>query len=157
MASIGHEPGLQDILTEGIAAGRLRFTTDMSAAQGFSQQPLARRAPRRSLASSGHVPHTGRVTVVTEPQSWVLIGVFTTIMLGGMTITTTLLMRTVTASVNELRGEMNSLRGEMNARFDGLRGEMNARFNAMSTRIDHLDRDISALSRRVWGDPSAGE
>ena len=28
------EPGLQDILTEGIAAGRLRFTTDMSAAQG---------------------------------------------------------------------------------------------------------------------------
>jgi len=28
------EPGLQDILTEGIASGRLRFTTDMSAAQG---------------------------------------------------------------------------------------------------------------------------
>lgn len=74
---------------------------------------------------------------MTEPQSWVLIGVFTTIMLGGMIVTTTLLMRTVTASV------------------DGLRGEMNARFDAMGTRIDHLDRDISALSRRVWGDPSA--
>jgi UDPglucose 6-dehydrogenase len=28
------EPGLQEILTEGIASGRLRFTTDMSAAQG---------------------------------------------------------------------------------------------------------------------------
>ncbi|MGU3645874.1 UDP-glucose dehydrogenase family protein [Microbacterium sp. C23T] len=28
------EPGLQDILTEGIASGRLQFTTDMSQAQG---------------------------------------------------------------------------------------------------------------------------
>ncbi|HIE62723.1 MAG TPA: hypothetical protein EYQ02_14210 [Microbacterium sp.] len=80
---------------------------------------------------------------MTEPQSWALIGVFTSIMLGGMTIMTTLLMRTVTASVNGLRGEMT-----------GLRGEMNARFDAMGTRIDHLDRDISALSRRVWGEPS---
>ena len=80
---------------------------------------------------------------MTEPQSWALIGVFTSIMLGGMTIMTILLMRTVTASVNGLRGEMT-----------GLRGEMNARFDAMGTRIDHLDRDISALSRRVWGEPS---
>ena len=91
---------------------------------------------------------------MTEPQSWALVGVFTTIMLGGMTVMTTLLMRTVTASVNGLRGEMTGLRGEMNGRFDGIRGEMNARFDAMGTRIDHLDRDISALSRRVWGEPS---
>jgi hypothetical protein len=94
------------------------------------------------------------VTVVTEPQSWALIGVFATIMLGGMTVMTTLLMRTVTASVNGLRGEMTGLRGEMNGRFDGIRGEMNARFDAIGTRIDHLNRDISALSRRVWGEPS---
>ena len=80
---------------------------------------------------------------MTEPQSWVLIGLFTTLMLGGMTVMTTLLTRTVTASIDGLRGEMN-----------GLRGEMNARFDAMGTRIDHLDRDISALSRRVWGEPS---
>ncbi len=80
---------------------------------------------------------------MTEPQSWVLIGLFTTLMLGGMTVMTTLLTRTVTASIDGLRGEMN-----------GLRGEMNARFDAMGTRIDHLDRDVSALSRRVWGEPS---
>ena len=42
----------------------------------------------------------------------------------------------------------------MNGRFDGIRGDRNARFDAMGTRIDHLDRDISALSRRVWGEPS---
>ncbi|HBR88725.1 MAG TPA: UDP-glucose 6-dehydrogenase, partial [Microbacterium sp.] len=28
------EPGLQEILTEGISSGRLSFTTDMAAAQG---------------------------------------------------------------------------------------------------------------------------
>ncbi|WP_292709749.1 hypothetical protein [Microbacterium sp. 67-17] len=37
---------------------------------------------------------------------------------------------------------------------NGLRGEMNARFDAMGTRIDHLDKDIAALSRRAWGEPS---
>ena len=91
---------------------------------------------------------------MTEPQGWVLIGLFTTIMLGGMTVMTTLLMRSMTASIDGLRGEMNGLRGEMNGRFDGLRGEMNARFDAMATRIDHLDRDVAALSRRVWVEPS---
>lgn len=91
---------------------------------------------------------------MTEPQGWVLIGLFTTIMLGGMTVMTTLLMRSMTASIDGLRGEMNGLRGEMNGRFDGLRGEMNARFDAMVTRIDDLDRDVAALSRRVWGEPS---
>jgi hypothetical protein len=57
-----------------------------------------------------------------------------------------------------LRGEMDAsisgLRAEMNASIGGLRAEMNARFDAMGTRIDHLDKDISALSRRVWGEPS---
>ena len=35
-----------------------------------------------------------------------------------------------------------------------IRAEMNARFDAMGTRIDHLDKDIAAPSRRVWGEPS---
>ncbi len=30
--------------------------------------------------------------------------------------------------------------------------EMNARFEAVNTRIDHLDRDIAVLTRRVWGE-----
>ena len=84
---------------------------------------------------------------MTEPQSWVLIGIFATIMLGGLTLSTNLIMRTVTASIS---GVERRLEGKI----DGLRAEMNARFDAMGTRIDHLDRDISALSRRVWGEPS---
>ncbi|MFT4220063.1 MAG: hypothetical protein QM611_06060 [Microbacterium sp.] len=83
---------------------------------------------------------------MTEPQAWTLIGVFAAIMLGGMTLTTTLIMHT-------MRAEIGGLRGEMRAEVGGLRGEMNARFDAVDTRIDHLDRDITALTRRVWGDP----
>lgn len=124
---------------------------------------------------SGALPHTGRVTVVTEPQSWVLIGIFATIMLGGLTLSTNLIMRTVTASISgiegRLSGRIDGLEGRiggLDGRIDGLegrisgldtkieslRGEMNARFDAMGTRIDHLDRDVAALSRRVWGEPS---
>lgn len=99
---------------------------------------------------------------MTEPQSWVLIGVFATIMLGGMTIMTTLINRTTTAVVNGLRSEMygaiGELRGEMNGRIDGLqgevrglRGEMNARFEAMGVRMDALDRDVATLFTR-WMD-----
>ena len=40
------------------------------------------------------------------------------------------------------------------AKIESLRGEMNARFDAMGTRIDHLDQDVAALSRRVLGEPS---
>jgi len=87
------------------------------------------------------------VTIATEPQSWVLIGIFATTMLGGLTLSTNLIMRTVTASITGVEGRLEG-------KIDGLRAEMNARFDGMGTRIDHLDRDISALSRRVWGEPS---
>ena len=82
---------------------------------------------------------------VNDPQIWTLIGVFAAVMLGGMTLTTTLLMRTMTASIDGLRGEMN-------ARFDGVRSEMNARFDTVDTKIEHLDRDVAALTRKVWGE-----
>ncbi|MFT3797711.1 hypothetical protein [Microbacterium sp.] len=111
---------------------------------------------------------------MTEPQSWVLIGIFATIMLGGLTLSTNLIMRTLTTAIGglhgemdarfnglhgemgslrgemgSLRGEMDSLRGEMDARFDGLRTEMNARFDAVNARIDVLDDDIAAIAKRV--------
>ena len=84
---------------------------------------------------------------MTELQSWVLIGIFATIMLGGLTLSTNLIIRTVTASITGVEGRLEE-------KIDGLRAEMNARFDGMGPRIDHLDGDISALSRRVWGEPS---
>lgn len=51
-----------------------------------------------------------------------------------------------------LRGEMFGLRGEMRGEMLGLRGEMNARFDTVETKIEHLDRDVAALMRKVWGE-----
>lgn len=105
-----------------------------------------------------------------DPQIWTLIGVFAAAVLGGMTLMTTLIMRATTSAIDGLRGEMtgrfdgvgaemNGLRGEMNGRFDavraemtGLRGEMNARFDSVETKIEHLDRDVAALGRKVFGE-----
>ena len=68
------------------------------------------------------------------PQLWTLIGVFAAIMLGGMTLMTTMIMKVTTTAV------------------DGLRGEMTARFDSVETKIEHLDRDVAALSRKVFGE-----
>ena len=109
---------------------------------------------------------------VTEPQVWTLIGVFAAVMLGGMTLMTTLLMRTITTSVGGLRGEMGAeiggLRAEMKAKFETVHEKftslenkfdakfdvVEARFNTIDVKLEHLDRDVQALSHRVFnGDP----
>ncbi|MFT4028768.1 MAG: hypothetical protein QM675_02740 [Protaetiibacter sp.] len=91
--------------------------------------------------------------LVNEPQIWTIIGVFTAIMLGGMTAMTTLLTRAMTSAIDGLRGEMTGLRGELRGEMTGLRAEMNARFDTVETKIEHLDRDVAALTRKVWGEP----
>lgn len=67
---------------------------------------------------------------MNDPQIWTLIGVFTTIMLGGMTLMTTLINRATAAGFKAV----------------------DARFDAMEYRLDHLDSDIAAIARQVWGD-----
>ncbi|MFT4030097.1 MAG: hypothetical protein QM675_09495 [Protaetiibacter sp.] len=71
---------------------------------------------------------------MNDPQIWTLIGVFTAIMLGGFTMSTSLLARVIRVSI------------------DGLEKKIDARFMAVNTRLDHLDRDVSALVRRAWDD-----
>ncbi|MFT4052146.1 MAG: hypothetical protein QM677_07860 [Microbacterium sp.] len=111
--------------------------------------------------------------IVTEPQSWVLIGVFASIMLGGMTLMTTFITRAMNAAIGGLDAKIDAkidgLRAEMNARFEAVdtrfdamaatidaRFEaVDARFEAVNARIDHLDRDVTAIIRRTWGDPAA--
>ncbi|QAY59013.1 hypothetical protein ET475_02725 [Microbacterium protaetiae] len=104
---------------------------------------------------------------MTEPQTWALLGIFTTIMLGGMTLMTTLLTRTFNAAIGGLRGEMNARFEAVNAKFDAVNAKfdakfdaVDAKFDAVNARIDHmqqkmdtrfetLDRDIAALTKRV--------
>ncbi len=69
---------------------------------------------------------------MTEAQVWTVIAVLAATLAGFVTLTVTLIMRTVTAQI------------------EGLRHEMNARFEGMNHRFDALDRDVQALTRRAF-------
>lgn len=81
---------------------------------------------------------------MNDAQIWTMIGSFTALMFGMLTVVATLFVRIV-------RSEISGLRNEMNGQIGGLRNEMNARFDAMGTRIDGLDRDVQALVKRTFG------
>ncbi|WP_228528108.1 hypothetical protein [Microbacterium sp. UFMG61] len=84
---------------------------------------------------------------MNDAQIWTMIGSFTALMLGMLTVVSTLFIRVVRAEIGGLRGEIGGLRGEMNARFD----TVNARFDTVNTRIDGLDRDMQAVVKRSFG------
>jgi hypothetical protein len=135
------------------------------------------RSPRRTLASWPRDDDTGEMELMNEPQVWTLIGVFATVMLGGMTLMTTFISRAmasavggveakvegVVATIGGVEAKVGALRGEMVARFEALdyRFEgidsrfdaVHSRFDAVETKIDHLDRDVTFLMRRAWGEP----
>lgn len=87
---------------------------------------------------------------MTEPQVWTLIGVFTAIMLGGMTLMTTLLTRAIDGRLEALEGRFHGRFEAMDSRFEGLRAEMNARFDAVDVKVSALDKDVAALADRLW-------
>jgi hypothetical protein len=94
---------------------------------------------------------------MTEPQVWTLIGVFTAIMLGGMTLMTTLLMRAIDGRLEALEGRFHGRFEAMDGKFEamdgriaGLRAEMNARFDAVDVKVSALDKDVAALADRLW-------
>lgn len=104
--------------------------------------------------------------LMNDAQIWTMIGSFSALMLGMLTVVSTLFIRVVrteigglrsevNAQLGGLRGEMNAqiggLRGEMNAQIGGLRHEMNARFDAVNTRMDGLDRDMQAVVKHTFG------
>ena len=91
--------------------------------------------------------HNEGVSLVNDPQIWTLLGVFAAIMLGGMTLMTTLLMRTMTAAIDGVNGRIDGV----HARIDGLSAEMNAQFDTVNVKLEHLDRDVTALSKKVFG------
>lgn len=70
---------------------------------------------------------------MTEPQVWTLIGVFAAALFGMLTLMSTLFLRVI-------RTEIDSLRTEM-------RGET----RRLDQRFDSLDRDVQAITRRIFG------
>jgi hypothetical protein len=84
------------------------------------------------------------VIEVTEPQVWVLIGVFATAIFGMIGIVTTSFNRTLTTAVGGLREIMETRFETMDARFEAMDATFTGKFEV-------LDRDIQALSRHVFG------
>ena len=88
---------------------------------------------------------------LTEPQVWVLIGVFAASTFGMIGIVTSSFNRNLTAAISGVRSEIGGVRSEIG----GLRDTMNARFEALDAKFtgkfEVLDRDIQALSRHVFG------
>jgi len=91
---------------------------------------------------------------MTEPQVWVLIALFA----GMLATVSTLFVRVVRSEIAGLRAQMGAEIGGVRSEISGLRGEMNARFEtvnaqfeAVDVRFNHLDRDVAALGRHVFG------
>ena len=77
---------------------------------------------------------------MNDAQIWAMIGAFTALMLGMLTVVSTLFVHVVKAEIGGLRSEMS-----------GLRAEVNGRFDVMSARMDGLDRDVQALVKHTFG------
>jgi hypothetical protein len=87
------------------------------------------------------------VITVTEPQVWVLIGVFAAAIFGMIGIVTTSFNRTLTASIGGLRDTMNAKFDAVDAKFDAV----DAKFETLNVKLEAMDRDIQALSRHIFG------
>lgn len=77
---------------------------------------------------------------MTEPQVWVLIGVFAAALFGMLWVVTTGFNRTMGAQFET-----------MEARFVTFETRMNARFDAIDAKLEKMHRDIQALSRHMLG------
>jgi len=105
---------------------------------------------------------------MTDPQVWTLIGVFAAIMLGAMSLMTTLIMRSTTVAIGGLRNEMvarfmgvdaqfaamDAKFVAMDAKFEALEATVDARLETINVKLEHLDRDVTVLMRRAWGEPT---
>ena len=84
---------------------------------------------------------------MNDPQVWTLIGVFAAATFGGITLLTTQLNRTIAAGFKAVDARFETV----DARFDAVETTMNAKFDAVHVKLEHLDRDVSALSKHVFG------
>lgn len=89
-----------------------------------------------------------------DPQVWTLIGVFTTMVLGGMTLMTMQFSRVIRAEIGglrgELRGEIGGLRGDLSGRLESLEGRLTGRIDALEHKVDSLDKEVANLATRFW-------
>ena len=80
-------------------------------------------------------------------QVWTMIGAFTALMMGMLTVVSTLFVRVLRSEIGGLRSEMTARFDVVNTRFDAV----GARIDGVNARIDGLDRDVRALVKRTFG------
>lgn len=76
---------------------------------------------------------------MNEPRIWAALGILAAAFAAMITVTTQLLLRTIPSSTATLQVEIASLRTELDLRFTGLQAQM-----------DDLDRDVQAITKRVF-------
>jgi hypothetical protein len=97
---------------------------------------------------------------MTEPQVWVLIGVFASSMFAMTGLTSTWFVHILRAEIGGLRAEMIAKFERVDAQFERVDAKfelVDAKFELvdeklmrMNDRFDHLDRDIQAIAKRVF-------
>lgn len=91
---------------------------------------------------------------MNEPQVWTLIGVFAAALIGMITFTTQVIWRSINTQLTSLREEMKdefaSVRRESATQFESVRKESAAQMESLRTQLNHLDRDVQAISRRLF-------
>ena len=80
---------------------------------------------------------------MTEPQVWVLIGVFAAAMFGMIGIVNGNFVRVLRSEIGGVRSEISRL----DAKIDALDAKL-------TVRLDYLDRDVQLLMKREFGEPS---
>lgn len=81
---------------------------------------------------------------MSDAQIWTALG----ILAAAFASTTTLTLLVLTSKIDGVRTEIGGVRAEIG----GVRAEMTARFDGVTHRLDNLDRDVHALTRKVWRD-----
>lgn len=88
---------------------------------------------------------------MTEPQVWTLIGVFA----GSLGVIVTLVVSVMRNVATSLRNEMRLGFESVGVRFDGVDRRLDGldnRVGRLEARFDHLERDVTTLFRRDFGE-----
>lgn len=89
---------------------------------------------------------------MTEPQVWVLMGIFATAIFGMLGWQTASFNRNLMIVRDSLRETMEA----QNERFDARFAILEAKIENIEAKIENLDRDVQAIARHVFGtDPRA--
>lgn len=82
---------------------------------------------------------------MTEPQSWVLIGTFAAIMVAFCTIVIAMMAWQTRHFTSMLTLTKDAILGD-------IRGELRTELAGVRNDLALLDKDVQAISRRIFGD-----